>query len=76
MKTNNALQSVQAIYVKGLCMRIHPDTKTKLYSEFSEADLKGVLVEYWGNWYIRVDNITPEIGYELTRCVMPTDRED
>lgn len=76
METLNALQSVQAIYVKGLCMRIHPNTRTRLEENFSKEDLKGVLVEYWGNWYIRVDKITPEIGYELTRCTMPTDSKE
>lgn len=76
METRNALQSVQAIYVKGLCMRIHPDTKDRLDEKISESDLKGVLVEYWGNWYIRIDRITPTIGQELTQCIMPTDSKD
>jgi hypothetical protein len=73
MKTLHGLQSVQAIFLKGhICIRVHPNTVTAL----TEAGHKQVLVEYWGNYYIRTDLITREIAQALTQIPLPTDSED
>ena len=76
METLNPLQSVAAIHVGGLALRVHPDTVTQLTKAFPPEQLKGLFVEYWGNWYIRINKISPEIGHGLTQVTLPTDPEE
>lgn len=74
MKTYNALQSVQAIYMKGICIRVHKTTRQQLIEKGIKVE--GLLVEYWGNYYIDVSKITKEVAEALTKVTIPTDSED
>lgn len=75
MKTYNALQSTQAIYMKGICIRVHKDTRRQLIEKGIKVN-EGLLVEYWGNYYLDVNKITKEVAEALTTVLLPTDSED
>lgn len=74
MKTLNALQSVQSIYMKGICIRVHKTTRQQLIEKGIKVE--GLLVEYWGNYYIDVSKITKEVAEALNKVTIPTDSED
>ena len=71
MKVLDPAQSAQAIVAKDICIRVHPNT----YAFFKEKGMKDLFVQYWGNWYLPIGKITPQVGRMLAGVYIPTDSE-